>query len=207
MTNRNSETTAQQPMSSVDPAARLKAIRTGRNMTLAELGKLARMPVSTLSKLENGKASFTYDKMVQLATALGIDLSQLLSGEPAHSAVSASARMAGRRSISRAGEGFCVNSGTYKYLHLAADILNKKFTPMIGEIKARSMEEFGPLIRHPGEEFVYVIQGVLILHTDIYSPAVLNAGDSIFFDSEMGHAYISGSDELCAVVSVCWNGD
>ncbi|MDQ8757440.1 XRE family transcriptional regulator [Sphingosinicella sp. LHD-64] len=207
MTNKTDEAAQQQSIPSADPAARLKAIRIGRNMTLAELGKLAGLPVSTLSKLENGKASFTYDKMVQLTTALEIDISHLLADEPASPAMSSPAKLLGRRSISRAGEGFSVDSGTYNYLHLATDILNKNFTPMIGEIKARSVAEFGPFIHHPGEEFVYVIQGVLELHTEVYSPVILNAGDSIFFDSEMGHAYVSGSDELCKVMSICWNGD
>lgn len=45
------------------------------------------------------------------------------------------------------------------------------------------MEEFGEFMRHPGEEFLYVIEGELELHTQCYAPVVLKAGESIYLDS------------------------
>src|SRR3546814_2402497 len=76
----------------------------------------------------------------------------------------------------------------------AYDLLNKDLTPMVAQVHARSIEEFGDFHRHDGEEFVYVLDGELAFYSDSYTPAYLKAGDSIYFDSGMGHAYVAVGD-------------
>ena len=63
--------------------------------------------------------------------------------------------------------------------------------PVVGTLHTRSLEEFGEWVRHQGEEFVYVLRGKVELHTEHYEPVVLAAGDSAYFDSSMGHAYLN----------------
>ena len=80
--------------------------------------------------------------------------------------------------------------------------MNKRFIPIVAEVRARSLAEFGEMIRHPGEEYAHVLEGV-DLHTDLYAPVRLETGDSIYFDSGMGHAYIAAAPGLCRVLSIC----
>ena len=63
--------------------------------------------------------------------------------------------------------------------------------------------EFGGLIRHPGEEFSYVLEGELDFHSELYAPVRLRAGDSIYFDSEMGHAYLKATVQRCTLLCSC----
>ena len=51
--------------------------------------------------------------------------------------------------------------GLYRYL--AYELLNKHSIPMIIDVTAKSLEEFGEFNRHPGEEILYVIEGELDL--------------------------------------------
>ncbi|MDT9600669.1 helix-turn-helix domain-containing protein [Sphingosinicella rhizophila] len=183
-----------------NPGTVLKLLRGRRGLTLADVSGLTGLPVPTLSKLENGRISFTYDKMMQVAHGLEIDIAQLLSSDVAEAPP---VRLNARRSIARKGEGKPTDSGTYVIRHLAADLLDKGFVPMVGDINARSIEEFGPMIQHAGEEFVYVLEGVLELHSSIYAPLRLEQGDSIFFDSDMGHAYVNAGPGPCKVLSIC----
>jgi mannose-6-phosphate isomerase-like protein (cupin superfamily) len=113
----------------------------------------------------------------------------------------------GRRSINRRGTGYAIKTPSYSHLYPAADLLNKRSVPVIAEIHARSLDEFGELIRHPGEEFAYVLEGVIDMYTELYAPVRLEAGDSIYFDSGMGHAYIAVSDGVCRILSVCASED
>jgi len=182
------------------PGALLKALRLRKGLTLAEVSERTGLPVPTLSKLENDKISFSYDKLMQVSQGLKLDISELLSPEPS---ALPQIRAIGRRSVSRAGDGVTVHSGSYVYQHLGTDLLDKAFVPMVGEIRARSLEEFGEMIQHPGEEFVYVLKGALELHTRIYAPVLLDEGDSIYFDSDMDHAYISAGPGHCTVLSIC----
>jgi transcriptional regulator with XRE-family HTH domain len=177
----------------------LRAIRRQKGWTLADVSTRTGLPVSTLSKVENGKMSLTYDKLVRISKGLEIDLAQLFSrgggGDPA--------AVSGRRSIARAGEGHAIETQSYGHLYPASDLLNKHFIPIVAEIRARSLSEFGEMIRHPGEEYAYVLEGEVELHTDLYAPVLLKAGDSIYFDSGMAHAYIAATDASCRVLSIC----
>jgi mannose-6-phosphate isomerase-like protein (cupin superfamily) len=102
----------------------------------------------------------------------------------------------------RAGEGKVIETEHYSHLFMAAELLNKGFVPMIVEIRGRSLEEFGPLLRHEGDEFAYVLEGTLVVHTDVYAPTILATGDAIYFDSRMGHAYLNGGDGTCRTLAI-----
>ncbi|MFT3728837.1 MAG: cupin domain-containing protein [Terricaulis sp.] len=180
------------------PGAVLKEQRLRRGWTLAEASARTGLPISTLSKVENDKISLTYDKLARLSQGLEIDISRLFGGSDAPQQT-----LSGRRSITRANEGRSIDTENYGHLYCAADLLNKSFVPIIAEVRARSLEEFGELVRHPGEEFAYVLEGAVDLHTSLYTPVRLNAGDSIYFDSGMGHAYIAVGDATCRVLSIC----
>ena len=183
------------------PGAALHSIRTKKGLTLAELSLRTGLPVSTLSKIENDKMSLTYDKLARIATALDIDIAQLFAP---HAALGLPGTVvSGRRSITRAGEGPSIETDYYHYLYPASDLLKKRFVPMVGELHARSIEEFGELIRHVGEEYAFVLEGAVEFHTDLYAPVLLNKGDSIYFDSGMGHAYIAAAPGPCRIVAIC----
>jgi transcriptional regulator with XRE-family HTH domain len=184
------------------PGAAVRNIRTGKGWTLAEASRRTGLPVSTLSKIENDKVALSYDKIARISEGFGIDISTLFAAETPGPAPTV-APITGRRSITRAGEGKFIETPNYRHLYPAEDILHKKFVPIVAELKARSLEAFGDFIRHSGEEYAHVLEGRVILYTDTYAPLVLEAGDSIYFDSCIGHAYVAGSDERCLLLSIC----
>ena len=182
------------------PGSAMRAARTDQGLTLRDLAARTGLPYSTLSKLENGKMTMTYDKMVRLAQGLGVDIGSLVSsgpkGEQAPPAV-------GRRSVARAGKWLNASSERYRHHYPAADLLGKMMVPIIIEVTADDINSFGGLVRHSGEEYLYVLRGSMELHSDIYAPLPLNTGDSVYFDSGMAHGYIKTSAEPCEVLSVC----
>lgn len=180
----------------------LRRIRKERGMTLVEAGEKSGMPMSTISKIENNKMSLSYDKLLRICNALEIDISQLFSGTPTVEK-SAAPVSNGRRSVNRRGTGYVINTPNYSHLYPAADLLNKRSVPIIAEIHARSLAQFGEMIRHPGEEFAIVLEGTVDLYTDLYAPTRLETGDSTYFDSGMAHAYIAVGEGTCRVLSVC----
>jgi len=182
-----------------EPGQALHSARVAKGLTLRELAGRVGMPYSTLSKLENGKMSFTYDKLIRLAQGLGIDLQELMSGHADQPATSAP----GRRSVTRAGQEPLAESDSYNHFYPAADLVGKMMTPILIDIRATSLDEMGGLVRHSGEEFLYVLRGEMELHSDLYTPLALGPGDCVYFDSAMAHAYIRTSDEPCVVLSVC----
>jgi transcriptional regulator with XRE-family HTH domain len=187
------------------PGDTIRAIRKKLGFTLNEVGRRTGMAVSTLSKIEKGRVSLSFDKLLSISKALGVDMAELLEPAPHHEG--GAAGLHGRRVVQRAGEGQLVETRSYRQVYLATELLHKRMTPIVVELRASSMEEFneefGGLIRHPGEEFVHVISGELEFHSELYAPLRLAAGDSMYFDSEMGHAYLNASDPPCRVVVSC----
>jgi transcriptional regulator with XRE-family HTH domain len=181
------------------PGSALKALRNQRGWTLAEVSKRTGLPISTLSKIENERISLTYDKLALLSTSLNVDIAQLFA--PPLGRVPGA--VIGRRSYTPGGQGQVIETGNYGHIYPAADFLNKRFTPIIAELRARTLEEFGDFIRHPGEEYAFVLEGTVAFHTELYAPLIMRKGDSIYFDSGMGHAYLAADAGPCRVLSIC----
>jgi transcriptional regulator with XRE-family HTH domain len=179
--------------------ARLRELRKGHRLTLAMLGKRTGYSVSVLSKMETGRLGVSYDKLTRLAAALDTDFSALFTD----SAQTSAAPVSGRRSIARKGSGKLVSTGNYDYLYVSPELSSKQMVPILVKIQATSLEEFGPLVRHGGEEWIYVVKGEIEVHSEFYEPERLREGESIYLDSRMGHAYISKSRGGAEVLAVC----
>ena len=116
--------------------------------------------------------------------------------------------MTARRSIGLMDDAVRVNTKNYDYYYLCPELRRKRMIPILTRIRAKSAEEFGDLVRHSGEEYIYVLKGAIKVLTEFYDPVVLNGGESIYLDSNMGHAYVTaeGCDEA-VVLGVCSSTD
>jgi transcriptional regulator with XRE-family HTH domain len=192
--------------SSIEFGKRVKALRTDRKLRIADVAKASGLAISTISKVENGQMSLTYDKLLQLAAGLGVGMPQLFvvqgaDGEWPENV--ASDKVLGRRAISRRDEGKYIETRQYEYLYVCPDFSRKLMTPLLGRTTARTLEEFGPMVRHPGQEYIFVLDGAMEVHSEFYQPVHLAEGESMYFDSMMGHAYLTASDAPCRFLLVC----
>lgn len=187
------------------PGETIRTLRKQAGLTLSDVSTATGLAVSTLSKIEMGRVSLSFDKLTLISRALGLDIAELLNSASQGRAPQPGGQ--GRRVIQRAGEGMLVETRAYKQRFMATELLHKRFTPILVEICATTLAEFvaefGALIRHPGEEFTYVIEGELEFHSELYAPVRLRAGDSIYFDSDMGHAYVKASPATCRIACTC----
>ncbi|HMN46492.1 MAG TPA: XRE family transcriptional regulator [Povalibacter sp.] len=182
----------------------LRSLRTRNDWTLKEMSKRTGIPLSTLAKVEHDRLTLTYDKLLQLSERLKIPMADLFA-EPSEGPEPA---VTARRSIGRLDRAIRVNTRNYDYYYLCAELRRKRMIPVLTRIRAKSVGEFGELVHHSGEEYIYVLEGRIEIHTEFYDPIVLEAGESIYIDSNMGHAYVAaeGCDEA-SVLGVCSSAD
>jgi transcriptional regulator with XRE-family HTH domain len=182
----------------------LRSLRARNGWTLKEMSQRTNIPVSTLSKVEHDRLTLTYDKLVQLSQRLNIRISEFFA-DPATAAEPA---VTARRSIGLIDDAVRVNTKNYDYYYLCPELRRKRMIPILTRIRAKSAQEFGELVRHSGEEYIYVLKGGIKVLTEFYDPVVLHVGESIYLDSNMGHAYVTaeGCDEA-SVLGVCSSTD
>lgn len=176
---------------------RIRALRRSRNWTLEQLGQRSDVAFSTISKAERGLISLTYDNILKLAFAFGMDMSELLASKPQAALETVT--------MERKGEAQRIENDYYIMNMLCSSRSKKQMMPVHATIKAHSITEFSRFICHPGEEFVYVLEGQLTFQVEGQASRVLEPGDSVYFDSGLGHAYLSTGDCDAKLIVVCWH--
>lgn len=172
----------------LDLGSRVRSLRKARNLTLEQAAQHAGLARSTLSKIENGQMSPTYDAVKKLAVGLEISVPQLFT-PPSNSKIN------GRLVTTKAGYGTAHATTTYEHKLLGEGLTKKTMLPYQARIRARSFDEFDGWVRHDGEEFLYVLTGIILLYTEFYEPIEMRRGDSAYYDASMGHNVISISED------------
>lgn len=179
----------------LDLGARVRELRKARDWTLEQAANQAGLARSTLSKIENGQMSPTYEALKKLAVGLQISVPQLFTA-PQKDQVN------GRISLTKSGEGAAHATATYEHELLAETLTKKQMLPYRARVRARSMDEFDGWVRHDGEEFLYVLTGIIRLYTEFYEPIEMRRGDSAYYDATMGHNVVSTSPEDAMILWV-----
>ena len=182
------------PVSQALLGPRVRSLRAQRHWTLEAASRATGLARSTLSTIENGQMSPTYDALIKLARGFSIDISALFSPPASEGS--------GRRSITRAGQGQPLDVNTYRHALLCSDLSHKRMTPFHSVVLARRFEDFSDWSRHEGEELVFVLKGRVQMFAEFYEPVQLRPGDCAYLDSRMGHRLISVSKDDAHVLWV-----
>jgi len=131
----------------------------------------------------------------KIATGLAISVPQLFT--PA-----ASPQANGRMAVTRAGEGVAQATATNEHELPASALTRKQMLPCRARIRAHTTKDFSGWARHDGEEFLFVLTGVVPLFTEFCEPVTLKRGDSAYCNATMGHNLVSVSEEDATILWV-----
>ncbi|MFV2051884.1 helix-turn-helix domain-containing protein [Aliiroseovarius sp. YM-037] len=176
-------------------ARMIREARRKKGWTLEETARRAGIGRSTLSKIENDQTRAGFDIIRRLTKELELQTPQLFLQ-------SRNQGVSGRRDYTRQGQGEARSTRTYEHELLCTELSSKAMLPYISRIKARDISDYDDWIRHSGEEFMFVLEGEVELHTEHYRPLRLSAGDSVYYDSGMGHCCVSVSNDDARVLWV-----
>jgi transcriptional regulator with XRE-family HTH domain len=183
--------------------ALIHLVRERNGWTLREMSDKVGIPLSTLAKVEADKLSLTYDKLQQLTARLGMTMTEFLGQQESSTRTPLGQVVTARRSLTAEESSIRMETANYEYEYLCADLREKRMVPILARVRAHDIAEFGEPLRHEGEEFIYVLEGSIEVHLQFYTPVVLKAGQGIYIDSTMGHAYVAKDCESALVLAVC----
>lgn len=175
---------------------RIKALRKEKKYTLKQLAEESGLSIGFLSQLERGMSSIAVDSLARIAAILGVSLSTFFSDSQVVSAdpVSHSTELhwnADGPEISQA----LLSKDLYGF-----DILPRVFQLMP---MASNNDPEGAIHRHSGEEFIYVLEGVVtVYHND--REYTLYPGDSIQIHSNIPHNWVNRTNRIARLLSVSY---
>ena len=173
---------------------RLRSARKRFGWTLAETAERSGISITTISRAERGQLALSYEKFSALGRALRMDMGALFA-EAGGEAQDFQGPI-----VTRAGQGVTYRGLAFSYEFLATQGAGKQMNPILGTVHARRIEGPEDYARHEGEEFVYVLSGAVEVYFETGEVVKLAKGDSLYFDSRVGHAYISTSRQLARTV-------
>ncbi|MGH1331060.1 MAG: helix-turn-helix domain-containing protein [Paracoccaceae bacterium] len=177
-------------------AVRLRALRKSKGLTIQDVAELSGLAISTVSKIERNLMAPTYDRFSRLARGLGVDLAELFAEEGTRFEQ-------GGVSLSRRGDFGYHETDNYTYEMLFQKVQGRTMVPMLGTLKPLEMMKFDRMVSHAGEEFLFVLEGEVIVQMENLEPVTLGTGESLYFDSRRGHLYASATDQPARILCVC----
>jgi mannose-6-phosphate isomerase-like protein (cupin superfamily) len=174
-------------------AARIRDLREVSQISAADMAKHLGLPLSAYQGYEDGTDDIPASLLCEVASRLQVDLGILLTGETPHMHVF---------TVTRSGKGAEVERRRqYRYQSLAANLVHKKAEPFLVTVDPRPAGTPVETNSHPGQEFDFVLEGSLrvAIHDN---EIVLNAGDSLFFDSNYPHGMQALGGRPCRFLAI-----
>lgn len=167
---------------------KIKTLRKQQNLTLKDLSERSGLSISFLSQVENGSTSLAIMSLKKIADALHVPIGQFFIAYEEHNyAVK-----------SEDHQTFRIEGTPSTFIRVSGDFPNRSMESMIVILMPET--EHGSYMTHPGEEFVYVLEGVVIVTIDD-KEHLLKAGDSIHYPSTIPHYWKNPLKQKAKVLS------
>jgi quercetin dioxygenase-like cupin family protein/DNA-binding XRE family transcriptional regulator len=160
-------------------AGRVRELREIAGVSVAELARDLKVSEQEYTAFESGSADIPLGTLYAIAAHFGVELAAVLTGEQPRLHV---------YSVVRAGTGPSVEHRTeHQYQSLAPNFAHKKAEPFLVTVAPAPANSTTRTGSHPGQEFIYVLEGELAVHVDDHE-VLLHPGDSLYFDAGSPHA-------------------
>ncbi|MEL7565851.1 MAG: XRE family transcriptional regulator [Dehalobacterium sp.] len=170
---------------------KIKELRLAKEYTLKDLSERADLSIGFLSQVERGLASIAVTSLEKIAEVLEVDLGYFFALPPKH-----------ENSVMRSydHEVFSVEESRF-YIRLANDKEETSLEPvLINLLPSQDRESITPY-SHKGEEFVYVLEGILTVFCGD-EEFKLNPGDSLHMLSTVPHEWANFTNKLVKVLCI-----
>ena len=177
---------------------RIKTLREEKGLSIEELSKLTGFDVDLLGRIENDEVQPQLGTVIKLSKALDSAFGRIVSGvgDKLYSITRKDERKVISRSTSQEGR-----KKLYTYMGLAPEVKGRSMEAMLVQLEESSGE--APSV-HEGEEFIYVLDGVVAL--DIGNDSFeLEPGDSVYYLSTTPH-FICAKKGQATILAVLYGG-
>lgn len=175
---------------------KIKQLRLRREMGLVELSRHTGLSPALLSKLEHGKLYPTLPTLSRIAMVFSVGLDFFFSDERRKHTF-ALVRKRGRLRFPEAPE---LEHASFDFESLDFLATDRKFNAYLADFRPVPSAHLH-VHHHAGVEFIYVLRGKLALKIGA-EQEILDAGDSLYFDSQRPHGYSRLGTKPCSALVI-----
>lgn len=175
--------------------ARLKNLRELLGIDYATMAKNTDMTVEEYQTKESGEEDLSFNFLYNCANILNCDITELITGD--------SAKL-DNFTITKEGKGMpIVRRKGFNYLHIAANLKGRIAEPFVVTVPYDSVADSKDieLNMHNGQELDYILEGKLKVNVDGHI-AVLEQGDSIYYNSSRPHGMVATDGKPCKFLAI-----
>lgn len=176
-------------MEMTEVSEKIKAKRLEKKLTLKELGEKTGLSISFLSQVERGTSSLAITSLKKIADALEVAIIEFFEDLTNHNYLVKVDQH----------KPFRIEGSRAEYTRLGGQFSGRSLEPLLVRLGPGKFKENA--YSHPGEEFYYVIDGVVIFNVD-GKEYLVKKGDSIHFPSHIPHIWENPLDNDAIVLSV-----
>lgn len=180
--------------------SKIRQIREIQKISREELSSRTSLEVAQIRKIEEERIVPSLAPLMKIARALGVRLGTFLDDmeQVGPVVVRSSEHHTGMRFASQPKE----NLEHLNFYSLAFNKADRNMEPFIIDIEPSKQSDY-MLSTHEGEEFIYVLDGVVEVNygKDLYR---LEKGDSIYLDSIVAHNVHAGDNQAAKVLAVVY---
>ena len=174
--------------------SKIRALRLKKGLGLVQLGEHSGLSTAMLSKIERSQIYPTLPTLLRIAMVFGVGLDHFFV-EDQRPQVS----ITRKKDRLRLPDSPIAKIPAYAFESLNFAATDRKMEAYLAEfpIETNAAEPH----HHEGEELIYVIKGQLAVNIQD-TDEVLNAGDSMYFDSGAPHSYQNRGRARCSAIIV-----
>jgi transcriptional regulator with XRE-family HTH domain len=171
---------------------RIKELRQVRGMKLKDLAEKSGVQIATLSRMEHEKMTGTLDSHLEIAKALGVELTQLYQN------INVETRLVKPTTVAPT-DSFTYNDKS-SYEFLTSRILSRRMLPTMLkiEVNGATNEEINP---EGSERFIFVLEGEItaIVGEEKF---VLPKHHTLYLDASQPHKFANSGKGIARAISV-----
>lgn len=181
----------------------IKQLREEQGMSLETLAERSTVSVAKIQEIEKGNITPYVGVMIKLSRALGARLGTLLDGQENMGAVVTRAESVTTTDSNHLTGGEYGANTHLAFSSLADGKKDRSMEPMVVDVAPYNIGEEPVLSEHEGEEFLYVLEGVIEIQYG-QQVHILEKGDSIYYDSIVPHSISSATKHKARMLAVIY---
>lgn len=181
--------------------AKIQGIRETKNLTIEEVAERSGLSAEQIARIEQNIDFPSLAPLIKIARVLGVRLGTFLDDQTELGPVICRKAESDDESISFSNNASKARKHM-EYHSLSKEKSGRHMEPFIIDIASSEGVDF-VLSTHEGEEFIYVLDGVVEINygKDTY---ILEEGDSIYYDSIVAHHVHAGNGATARILGIVY---